>query len=450
MTATPPPLPRRHRLALRLATAIGGPTLRAQLAALSAPIDDRPGWVDLTNRTYDRPNYDREKILDDALTAVRKNPLAKAIIETTTDFVIGDGITITSPDPDLATWLPNFTNHPENRLALRLPDLCSDLARDGELFIALHRNPVDGMSYIRAIPARSIAAIETAENDWEHELTYTDTDTDKAWVSQRHPRALTARAVVCHYAVNRPARALRGDSDLATLIPWLLRYSRMLEDRVRLHWALRVYLWFVKVPDSKVAAKHAQYAAPPEPGSVIVHTPDEEWSMQTPNLHGDDAGADMKALRHLIYAGARQPGHWHGEQGSNRAEALMMQQPAERHLRQRQEFLTYALTDLLATAYRRYCYTRHLQPPANLEALIQITRTDISRTDNLDLATAGRAIALALKVLQGSLPGYSQTLATRMITLFHRFTGADITAEELSSIIEESWLPENAINKTRP
>jgi hypothetical protein len=33
-----------------------------------------------------------------------------------------------------------------------------------------------------------------------------------------------------HYAVNRPLGALLGEGDLATLIPWLLRYSRMLED----------------------------------------------------------------------------------------------------------------------------------------------------------------------------------------------------------------------------
>ena len=42
-----------------------------------------------------------------------------------------------------------------------------------------------------------------------------------------------------------------GESDLTTIIPWLLRYSRMLEDRVRLHWAARAFLYLVTVPPTK-------------------------------------------------------------------------------------------------------------------------------------------------------------------------------------------------------
>ena len=62
-----------------------------------------------------------------------------------------------------------------------------------------------------------------------------------------------------HYAVNRPLGALLGESDLTTMLPWLQRYSRMLEDRVRLHWAMRAFLWMVTVPANKVREKQEQY-----------------------------------------------------------------------------------------------------------------------------------------------------------------------------------------------
>jgi hypothetical protein len=73
-----------------------------------------------------------------------------------------------------------------------------------------------------------------------------------------------------HYAVNRPIGALIGESDLATMLPWLQRYSRMLEDRVRLHWAVRVFLWVVSVPSNMVQVTREKYRNPPDTGSVIV------------------------------------------------------------------------------------------------------------------------------------------------------------------------------------
>ena len=89
-----------------------------------------------------------------------------------------------------------------------------------------------------------------------------------------------------HYAVNRPVGALLGESDLSTMIPWLLRYSRMLEDRVRLHWAARAFLYLVTVPSPKVEAKAAQYATPPETGSIVVKDESETWETVTPALRG--------------------------------------------------------------------------------------------------------------------------------------------------------------------
>ncbi len=34
-----------------------------------------------------------------------------------------------------------------------------------------------------------------------------------------------ADAVMLHYSVNKPIGALMGESDLTTIIPWLLRYQ---------------------------------------------------------------------------------------------------------------------------------------------------------------------------------------------------------------------------------
>ena len=119
------------------------------------------------------------------------------------------------------------------------------------------------MSYIRFVTKDRIQQIETAPHDWETELVYyelQDTGEPRRWYSPEHPDASKQPAIMLHYSVNRPVGALMGESDLTTMLPWLQRYSRMLEDRVRLHWAMRAFLWIVTVPSTKINEKQQQYA----------------------------------------------------------------------------------------------------------------------------------------------------------------------------------------------
>ena len=81
------------------------------------------------------------ELYNDSLEAWRKNPIAWRIIAITTDYVIGDRIAITSPKRDLARFIAAFWNHPQNRLDLRLEAMSDELARSGDLFVALFRNP---------------------------------------------------------------------------------------------------------------------------------------------------------------------------------------------------------------------------------------------------------------------------------------------------------------------
>ncbi len=214
--------------------------------------DGQKGWSRLTDRPNDRDWSEIVELYRDALEATRKNPLAKSIVDITSDFVLGDGIVMDASNRRLGRFLEKFWNHPLNRIDLRLQSMCDELSRAGDLFILLFRNESDGMSYIRFVTKEQIVRIVTAENDWETEIEYHQVTEDplnpSVWLSPFHPAAGEADAVMLHYAINRPIGASFGEGDLDTVIPWLLKYSRMLEDRVRLHWAVRSFLWFVMQP----------------------------------------------------------------------------------------------------------------------------------------------------------------------------------------------------------
>ncbi|MCI0577498.1 MAG: hypothetical protein L0331_15020, partial [Chloroflexi bacterium] len=85
----------RERLRARLAGFLSG---LAERLAVSVQVDDKsPGWTSLGTRPNDRPWGEQVELYRDALEAWRKNPLAKSIVDITSDFVVGDGIELSSP-----------------------------------------------------------------------------------------------------------------------------------------------------------------------------------------------------------------------------------------------------------------------------------------------------------------------------------------------------------------
>jgi hypothetical protein len=400
-------------------------------STVTSQVDDSPGWQSISGRRHDRDYAEIQEQYTDALTAWRKNPIAWRIVTITSDFVIGRDFKVSSPNSDLNKFIKAFWNHPKNMLDLRLIPMCDELARAGDLFVALFLDDANGMSYIRFVTKDMIREIKTEPNDWETEISYLETVPNqvepKQWYSPHHPSSADDKAILLHYSVNRPIGALMGESDLATMIPWLLRYSRMLEDRVRLHWAARAFLYLVTVPSNRVESKAEQYRGAPESGSIIVKDETEQWETMTPSLRGADAGHDMKAVRNMIDAGSGFPPHWRGEGGDvNLATAEAMQGPPERHLVKRQQYFLYVIEDILYHAYQRAAQLGFYPPLATMDydKLFTPEIPDVSLRDNAMLAGAANDIANAFASLQAmKVNGASPELFKRAQELVEKFAG---------------------------
>lgn len=429
-------------------------TKPAALNTVTVAVDDSPGWSSMTGRPHDYDPARIQEIYADALEAWRKNPIAWRMIAITTDYIVGDKFTVNSPVYSLNQFIQSFWNHPKNLMPLRLETMCDELSRSGDLFPLLFRNPQGGMSYIRFVTKDRIERIETAPNDWESELAYyerQDIGEPIRWLSPDHPEAAGSDAIMLHYSINRPLGALLGESDLTTMLPWLLRYSRMLEDRVRLHWSMRAFLWFITVPTARVQEKKEQYRNPPDGGSIIVKDDSEKWEVQAPNLHGADARHDMQAVRAMIDAGSGYPPHWRGDAGDiSLATAQAMQGPTERHLLRRQRHFIYILQDILYTAYSRSVQIGAAKPLPKIwevtakrdrgglyDHLFTIHLPDISRHDNEALAGAARDFTNAFESLANQLPNLTPTLAKEAIRLAFKFAGEPVSQELIDQIISE-------------
>jgi hypothetical protein len=410
------------------------------------------GAAGLTSGTeLDRPWGDQLDGLTSAANLWRVNPLARRLVNLVTSFVVGDGITLSAEDAELARFLDAFWNHPQNQLSLRQYAWCDELSRAGELFVTLHLNPGDGMSYVRALPASRIDRIECAAGDYETELAFheavgagdPDYPAGRWWYAPDAEEANDAARPVClHFAVNRPVGCVRGESDLAPARAWLERYSRWLEDRVRLNAAMNAFIWLVKVPGKLVAQKAEKWRLPPEPGTVLFVDKDvEEWQPLAPPVHANDAAADGRAIRWMIVAGGPGVGLvdlGEGEE-ANLATAKAMGEQRSRFMRARQSYFGWALASIALAAYNRAARLGYAQGGARTLDAIRVGLPDISPADNRDLgASAAQAAEALMRIGEAGLTGERwQRLALRTVL---KFAGEPVTEEEVAAILRESRL----------
>ena len=403
---------------------------------------------------------------EDSRAAWRKNPMARRIVNLTTSYVVGAGIKIESDHSGLKQFLADFWSHPQNRLDNRLHDWCDELARAGELFIALFPNRIDGMLYVRSLPSSQIESVEWKEGDYETELAYMQTPAHigaepKRWdsaagLAQREQSRGHIEAdapIMLHFAVNRPVGAVRGEGDLVVILPWLRRYNRWLEDRVRLNAAVRAFLWIVKAPRQAVADLKERWQSPPEPGTVIITDEKESWEAVAPNLSARDAAADGRAIRWMVAAGG--PGtaltdFGEGED-ANLATAKTMAEQRRRFLLRRQAYFAALLAELAVHAYNRSLRIRPQPAPADpadapaparpapaqpaTYADARVIRPDISVSDNELVAKALLDLIQGIAALR-SVIGDGDAFRRYALRLFVRYSEEPVSAREFERLLQ--------------
>lgn len=382
-----------------------------------------------------------------ALEAWRNNPLARRLIGLITSYVAGDGIDVRSSYGPLNKFVGRLWSHPENNIKLRQGDWCDELARSGELFLILFPT-ADGLHYVRAMPASQIESIDWMPGDYEAELVYHEVpdgpgEDGRVWYS---PRAIQSKVVagqamtpvMLHFAINRPVGATRGESDLAPILVWMRRYSRWLEDRVRLNAAVRSFLWIVKVKSQFVESKAAQYRQPPEPGSVmVIDEASENWEAVAPDLRASDAKDDGRAIRSMVVAGG--PGTGLVDIGeaetSNLATAKEMSEQRRRFLRRRQTYFGFVLSTLTVVAWNRAQEAGLVRGRAVTNSDVIMDFPDISVQDNKELADAAQAITASLAELRNVFAP-SSAMKRMALRLYLKFAGEAITEADFEEIVE--------------
>ena len=345
--------------------------------------------------------------------AYNANPLAFAIIEMTTSFVLGKGVTVAAHHPQVQRVLLRFWHDADNHMETRIYDLCTELTLYGEQFIRFYVNKVDGSVKIRQIDPSIIDQIETDPDDIETVLRFHRRPMGPGATQASDAQLLTtavqedmqgewlqAGSEVIQFCINKVSNARRGKSDLATLLPWLRRYKDWLLDRVRINKYKGAFLWDVELQgaDKKtIDRKKSEYAYPPEPGSVVIHNEAEQWKAVKPEINAGEAMEDGRAIKLMIAAGAQLPEHYLADGNfGNRATAAEMGLPTFLKFQRRQHVMRSMLRTILDRVLLEAQQARML--PASIDTSYDILFPEIDVVDHQVLAQATQHLTAALSL----------------------------------------------------
>ena len=345
--------------------------------------------------------------------AYNANPLAFAIVEITTSFVLGRGVKVTAKNRKVQALLDAFWTDPDNRMDSRVYDMCTELALYGEIFVRFFVNTFDGTVKVRMIDPSIIDQVETDPDDIETQLRFHQRPIGPSptqnvdsiniinpnVINAQNPgdptmqgRWFIAGEEVVHFAINKVSNAKRGKSDLATLLPWLRRYKDWLTDRVRINKYKGAFLWDVTLTgaDAKtVNRKKMDYSYPPEPGSVIIHNEAEQWDAVEPQINANDAFQDGRAIKLMVAVGATLPEHYLSDgDNNNRATATQMGLPTFLKFQRRQKVIKNILCTILDRVLLEAQRVGKLSKNLDIRKAYDVIFPEFDHEDNQELGTA--------------------------------------------------------------
>jgi hypothetical protein len=133
----------------------------------------RSAWITTPYRTdRDLPPADWRGLLREAHEAYRTNPLAYAVIEQGTNFILGGGVRVVAKDQRVQRAVDRFWHDADNRMDLRCYAIQTELALFGEQFIRYFVDPLTGRVVIRQLDPLHVETIESDPQDIEQPLRY--------------------------------------------------------------------------------------------------------------------------------------------------------------------------------------------------------------------------------------------------------------------------------------
>jgi len=308
------------------------------------PIDGDIGFQQIGRGSRETPSWTLEKQRAYSVAAYRLNPMARAIIDTYTAFVVGDsGLTIQCGNSDVMKVVTEFWNDPRNNLGGMQELLLRDHMLMGESALEMMVGPLTGVARYSPIATSRIVGVELNKGNplWPSKLTISNPGMDDHSLTVAGVDDMTglrSGEVMWWPSWKATLNDRRGQPFLGPILDWLDDYDNVLSNLVDRTALARYLVWDVELTgedqtgiDAFVKARGGYHI--PRSGTIEVHNEKVKWTPQSaPTGAAEDTEAG-KAILTSIASGAGLAKHWLADPDSaNRATSLSMAEPVLRRV----------------------------------------------------------------------------------------------------------------------
>jgi hypothetical protein len=446
----------------------------------------------LTQATRELSPVQQDRALELAYLQYESNPVAKSVVGTTRDFVLGDSVTVTSIDPEESRRIEQqevidgFWTDPINLMDLKLPNKVMELGLYGEQCWPTQVNPVDGHVRLGYIDPASIKRVVVDPNNVEkvlaiatyyrsinaeddekwYRIVYLEDNPRRKWYGRlqgtyvdRQGKPISGgndtiswttldgvtethnvEGTCFFYTVNKVSNATRGRTDLLTIIDWIDAYDQLLFGEVDRGLLLKAFIWDVRLEgynDSQIDA-YKKANPQPRPASVRYHNEKVAWNAVTPSLNAADSKEAADLILSYISTGARLPKTWlNGMMDVNKATASELGVPALARLSLRQKIVRNMITQVITfvldqAEMKGVIASRPKQKGSQSprEWPIHVALPDLKQANQIAVAQAlNNIVAGVLAAMEGNLIDIE--LARGVVVMFIEQMGIDVNLEAL-------------------
>jgi hypothetical protein len=334
-------------------------TVRPMTGGVQEAIDLAPGevidsddglWRSLTGQRSDNlPDFQQERSIKIAKYLFRSNPAGNRLLTLLSDFVLGEGVSLSFRNSDVEQVVMRHWDDPYNDWDLAMSDYFENYLLFGELLMPLFPNQTDGHLRIGLQLAENIKSVQSDPENWRVPRTVTMSkrvgeDTERRYrvvnVRESRDELEDSEGVASPPALlftrgnpfgNRGISILYAIADLLDLL------EQFMYSEVERSFLLKAFVFVVTMhgatqEEINAAIKTGRFA-PPKPGTVVVKNEKEDWDVSNPQLNTADAWNGLRSLRNHLTGSVGIPEHWFSEGGDvNRATASEMSAPPLKRL----------------------------------------------------------------------------------------------------------------------
>jgi hypothetical protein len=310
------------------------------------PIDGDQGFRQIGNGARETPTWTLEKQRAYSVAAYRLNPMARAIIDTYTSFVVGDsGLTIQCGNAEVMRVVQEFWTDPRNQLDKNQDLLLRDHMLMGESAYEMMVGPLTGVTRFSPISTTRISSVELLNGNplWPGKLrisTPGEDDQAKTVAAISDMTGLREGQVMWWPSWKATLQDRRGQPFLGPVLDWLDDYDNVLSNLVDRTALARYLVWDVTLsgegtgqPEIDAFVKNRGGYHIPRSGTIEVHNDSVKWEPKTaPSGAAEDTIASAAILTNIA-SGSGLAKHWLADpDNANRATTLSMAEPVLRRV----------------------------------------------------------------------------------------------------------------------